>query len=251
MTRAIIFVELDVARFDQELAAVRHGVAGVETEIHEHLLDLRGVGAHGEKVFGEGELDLDFFADGFFEQRRIFADELVEIEIRGSENLAPRIGEELPREPRGSLGLRADFFEVFLAAARRGRISRAEFGPAHDCADYIIEIVRNAAGEFADDFEFFQLAHALFDAAPFAAIFGFAKLAVHSGNQTGEIVFYDVVLRADAHGVHGHVFADRAGDENKRNVQAAFAENRERFGAGKARHGVIGNNYVPCAGIER
>ena len=36
-------VELDLFQADGEGAALRHGVAGVDAEVHQHLLDLRGV----------------------------------------------------------------------------------------------------------------------------------------------------------------------------------------------------------------
>jgi len=39
-------VEIDVGGFDRELAPFRHGIARVHREVHNHLLDLIGIGAH-------------------------------------------------------------------------------------------------------------------------------------------------------------------------------------------------------------
>jgi hypothetical protein len=43
---AVLRGELDVARFDGQTAAGGHGVARIDAQVHEHLLNLRGVGAH-------------------------------------------------------------------------------------------------------------------------------------------------------------------------------------------------------------
>src|ERR1700684_12595 len=45
VTAAIFFVEIEIARLDQEPGARGHGVARVEAEIHQHLLDLGRIGS--------------------------------------------------------------------------------------------------------------------------------------------------------------------------------------------------------------
>ena len=42
-----VLVERDVGGLDGELAALRHGVAGVHGKIHDDLVDLAGIGADG------------------------------------------------------------------------------------------------------------------------------------------------------------------------------------------------------------
>ena len=118
MAAAIFFVEIEIAGFDQELSTGGHGVARVEAEIHQDLLDLRGIGARDAQVFGERHFYFDLFADDFFEQAGGFFHHLVEIDVFGLEDLAARVGEELPRESGGAARLVADFAKelAFLAA---------------------------------------------------------------------------------------------------------------------------------------
>ena len=44
MLAGVGFVQFHVGGFEGELAAVRHGVAGIEGEVHDDLLDLPGIG---------------------------------------------------------------------------------------------------------------------------------------------------------------------------------------------------------------
>ena len=44
--RRVVLVELDVGGLDRQRAAVRHGVARVDREVHDDLLDLPAVGLH-------------------------------------------------------------------------------------------------------------------------------------------------------------------------------------------------------------
>ena len=49
----IVLVQFVIGRFDQQLAAVGHGVAGVDHEVHDHLFDLAGIGHDAAEVRGQ------------------------------------------------------------------------------------------------------------------------------------------------------------------------------------------------------
>lgn len=53
---------VDVARPDGDLAAVRHGVARIDAEIDEHLLELRQVGLHRPQITAVIDFQLDIGA---------------------------------------------------------------------------------------------------------------------------------------------------------------------------------------------
>ena len=53
----------DVAGFEQKLASARHGVAGVGGEVHEHLLELFGVGLNGPEIGRQLDPDDNVLAD--------------------------------------------------------------------------------------------------------------------------------------------------------------------------------------------
>ena len=58
----VVLVQRDVARLDQQLAAVGHGVARIDAEIDQGGLELGAVDVDGPQTVGEDELDLDLLA---------------------------------------------------------------------------------------------------------------------------------------------------------------------------------------------
>ncbi len=50
--RGVCLVEYNIGRLDDEFAAVRHGVAGVDRQVDHHLVHLRGVGFDMPKIVG-------------------------------------------------------------------------------------------------------------------------------------------------------------------------------------------------------
>jgi hypothetical protein len=58
------------------LAAVGHGVAGIDAEVEQDLMDLGGVGVEVEKVGGEFGAEADGAREGFGGDFGDFADEV-------------------------------------------------------------------------------------------------------------------------------------------------------------------------------
>ena len=63
VARRVLLVELDVGGLDGELASLGHGVAGVDHEVHEHLLDLARVGQRQAEVGREHLHEVDVLAE--------------------------------------------------------------------------------------------------------------------------------------------------------------------------------------------
>ena len=68
---------------------------------------------------------------------------------------------------------------------------------------------------------------------------GFAQLALERRQEPREIVLHDIVVRAGLHHVDGDVLADRARNENERDVAPRLARDRERLAPVELRHGEI------------
>ena len=64
---------------DRELAAVRHGVAGIDREVHHHLLELVHVGLDGPQVAAVAEVELDPLAEQALQQHRQVGEPVVEV----------------------------------------------------------------------------------------------------------------------------------------------------------------------------
>jgi hypothetical protein len=200
-------------------------------------------------LFGE-DPNVDPITDEFEEQAGDIVDAGIEIESARLKGLASGEGEDLGGELGGAVGLFGNFLKAIVSAGTGLRILEAHFRPAKDGAEEVVEVVRDAAGEATDGFKFLQLKDLMFEFLAFAALLGFAHFALDSGEETLEMAFDEVVLRAIAETQDGGGFVEGAGDEDERNVGVAGADNLEGLQAGEAGHGVVGDDEIPFAMSE-
>ena len=109
-------VELHVGGFDGQAAAAGHGVASVDGEIHDDLLDLAAVGLDEPEILYRAGVELDIFADEAAQHFLHFADDGLNIENFRRENLLAAEGQQLLRERGGAL--RGDLDLLGVAAQR-------------------------------------------------------------------------------------------------------------------------------------
>ena len=76
----LVFVERDVFRREFELAALRHGVARVDAQVHQHLIDLRLVAVERPQVVGYAHVERDILGQRIAQHPDGFADDVVEFE---------------------------------------------------------------------------------------------------------------------------------------------------------------------------
>jgi hypothetical protein len=103
---AVVFGGHDDARRTKgNLTGIRSNrLAGIDDEIHDHLLNLVGVKADPEGRGVELIPQLCALRDGNVEQLRILADQAIEIEVFGDKSSLARVGEELSRQISCSFG---------------------------------------------------------------------------------------------------------------------------------------------------
>jgi hypothetical protein len=78
---AIVDADVEAIECDGERAAFgKHGVAGVDDEIHEHLFELAGIGVDVDGGRVGADVELDFFADEGWKHFAELGDQLVEVE---------------------------------------------------------------------------------------------------------------------------------------------------------------------------
>ncbi len=109
-----LLTDADILDFDEQPAAVGHGVTRVQTQIHQNLLDLAWVGPDDAKVVSQIHLNLDSLADDIAQQADFFAGQLIQVCIAGLQQLAARKCQQLAGERGGAIGLRAYFKEFVL-----------------------------------------------------------------------------------------------------------------------------------------
>jgi hypothetical protein len=145
-------IQSDLFQFNRQRAALRHGVPGVDAEIHQHLLDLGGVGQHGAGFPGGAGLDGDGAGENLMGDAFHFMNEMLGIQhdpltfqaAGEQEHLADDIG------PAGGTGFQR------LQQSQLSRFLRAfleQLHGHHDGGQHIVQIMGQAAGERADAFQ--------------------------------------------------------------------------------------------------
>ncbi len=91
------------ARADGDVAPVGHGVAGVDREVEEHLLELARVDEDDRRGRFEARAQLDVLADQAAQHLLEARHDLVQVDDAGLQHLAAAEGEELARERLGAV----------------------------------------------------------------------------------------------------------------------------------------------------
>ncbi len=63
MRHTVLLIHTGGRRLDCELAAFRHRIAGVDGQVHDHLLQLTGIDQHAVETFGQSAIQLDVGAN--------------------------------------------------------------------------------------------------------------------------------------------------------------------------------------------
>lgn len=90
-----IGVHGDVTGVDDQGAAARHSVAGVDREIHEHLLHLAGIRQHWPQAIGQRGDQLDMLANGPAQYFLHRSDDGAEVNDLRPDHVAPGEDEQL------------------------------------------------------------------------------------------------------------------------------------------------------------
>ncbi len=88
---------------DRDRPALCHGIARVDDEIDDNLLELARVGAHGTQIAAMRHIEADIFAEQAFQQAGDFRDHVGQLEHLRAQRLLPRKGEQLTGERRGAV----------------------------------------------------------------------------------------------------------------------------------------------------
>ena len=132
-------------------AALRHGVAGVDGQIHEDLRQLVGVGLDDDVVGREIQRQLDVASQGMHENGGDVVDQAVGANGFDLARLPAREGKDLGRQALRLLGGLLHAAEVLP-----GRVGEAvlahenHLAVAEDDREQVVEVVRDAAREPAD-----------------------------------------------------------------------------------------------------
>ena len=165
MERRVGLVELDFGSLDRQLPALRHGVAGVDRQVEQHLLDLARVGSHGAQALLQRRDELDVLADQPSQHLVRVAHDLVQVDDARLEHLLAAEGEELPRQVGRAMRGLVDLGQLHPRRVLRLQPSGGELRVAQDGRQQVVEVVGDAAGQPSHRFHLLRLAELLFDGA--------------------------------------------------------------------------------------
>ena len=130
-----------VRRGDGEPPAVRHRVARVHHQVHDHLLQVAGVGTHHPDRGREHRHQRQIVADQRRQQPDQVADQPVQVHRPGFGRVAAAEGEDLPGESRRPLRRLADLLQTFALGIAGPEVAQQEAGVALDRGEQIVEVV--------------------------------------------------------------------------------------------------------------
>ena len=95
-----------------------HGVPGIDHQVHDHLLDLAGVGHDLAQIrLGDGD-QFDVFTEEAPQHLIQVQDQIIEVEHLGGEDLLAAEGQELAGQGGGPLRRLVDFLQIIRGADR-------------------------------------------------------------------------------------------------------------------------------------
>ena len=130
--------------------SVGHGVAGVDREVDDDLLELAGIGADRAEVAAVLDDQLDGLAEQPLQQMRHLGDHVGKLEHLRAQRLLAREGEQLAGQAGGAVRVRLDLLDVVIVAVARRVAHQHQVAMADDRGQDVVEVVRDAAGELAD-----------------------------------------------------------------------------------------------------
>src|SRR5271170_290735 len=165
-------VESDAGGANADFAAVRHGVLGIDHEIHDDLLELSGIGAGAANGRGEAGGEFHVFPDERAQEALHVFDDGVDVDDLEFEKLLAAESKKLAGKRSSAVGGLLNGFRLNVQRISGSELVEENLGVAADHHEQIVEVVSDAAGETADGFHFLGLAELVFEDAALGDVFG-------------------------------------------------------------------------------
>ena len=153
----VVVVEHGVAYLDGELAHAVHGVARVDAQVEHRVFHLGGIDQRVPQAARDHGFHLDLLAQATPQHVFHAGDEAADAHHARIERLAPAERQQVA----GQLGATGDagqrLFHAALGARHVGHVGGQQLQVAGDDLQQVVEVVRHAAGEFADRFHLLRL----------------------------------------------------------------------------------------------
>ena len=153
----------DVSSLDRQAAAVRHRIARIQRQIHEHLLDLAGIRFHASKRRRQHHRDLDLLADQPAQHLTRLLHHGIAVQQARFEHRFPAEQQQLTGQQCGPLtGITNGCQVVTQPIIDREAIDQ-RLGVAVDDGQEIVEIMRDSTRKLTDCLHLLGLAQLFFE----------------------------------------------------------------------------------------
>ena len=137
-----------------EGAAVGHGVARVDREVHQHLVELAGIDVDDAVGVLQCQFQPDALAQAAAQQGCEIGDRLVYRDHARLEGLLRGEGQELAHQVRAASGAVEDQTDVLALRRSQARAFGERFCGTDNGLEQVVEVVRDATGQRTDGLEF-------------------------------------------------------------------------------------------------
>ncbi len=160
--RGIILIETHIVGFQNQLAAARHGVAGVDRKIEQRSTELARVDQGRPQLVRQHRFDFDLLAQGRPHQLCGFHDQAVDVGFARLQRLLAGEGQKMPGELGAAVGRLADQRGDRNHVRLVGNLLGQDFDGPGDDGEHIVEIMRDAAGQLPERVHLLRLSQLLF-----------------------------------------------------------------------------------------
>ena len=157
---------------DGDRARPLDGVARIDHEVHQDLLDLPRVGRDHQRLPRRLVRQRDAASHEPPQHVEEPGHDLVQVEPLPLEDLAPREREQLPDEGAGAVGCLPDGLEVAAQAVHVARPGERQVHVTRDGLQDVVEVVRDAAGEPSHRLQLLRVEQSLLQGPPLGDVAG-------------------------------------------------------------------------------
>ena len=143
-------VQLDVGGFDGEPPPVGHGVAGIDGQVHDHLLDLARIGKDAAQLRMENGMQFDVFPDHRMKHPLHVGHHRVELQHLWLKHLLAAERQKLTRQGRGPAAGCVDFLDLNSIRGVGPEATQEELAVPVDDRQQVVEVVGDASREAPD-----------------------------------------------------------------------------------------------------
>ena len=177
MLARVVFVQFHIRRLDGELAPFRHGVAGIDDEVHQDLLDLSGIGLQPPQLLIKDGDEIDILSDETSEHLSQIVHDGIQVDHFRLQHLTPAERQKLSGQCAGLFTGLLDGVQFPANRIGFAHIRQQDLRISRDDGQQIVEVMRDAARKLSHDFHFLSLAQLLLTPSQrFLAAFSFPLL---------------------------------------------------------------------------